>query len=895
MNSGAHNGIPCATYRLQFNSDFDFSAAAAILEYLRELGVTDCYASPLFHAGPSSTHGYDVCGFDRINERLGGEEGFRDFTARLRQLGLGLLLDMVPNHMGNDPCNNWWLDVLRSGTESPYATWFDIDWEAGNGGGRSPGKVLVPVLESRYSEVLEAGKLKIAYEDGIFSLNYHDREFPLSEATTQRLLGSIGKKSGEPGFDEAIVKRLSELNGTPGDRRSFAELDRLIREQHYRLAYWRIAPDEINYRRFFDVTELVSMRMELDEVFEASHKLLLSLVQAGDVTGLRIDHPDGLWNPAQYFRKLRKAGATYVLAEKILTGEETLPQDWPVNGTTGYDFLQRLNALFIDSGNERAFDQVYEEFTGCQADTLPLVIYEAKRLVLENAFRSEVRALAHGVREIARRTRYGVDFTFEELRRAVAELAVCFPVYRTYITEDVQEIPGPDLAAIHEAAASARPRFGDDTAPVDFVESLLLLRYPPDLTEEDRRLVVEFVMHFQQLTGPLMAKGLEDTAFYRFNRFLSLNEVGGEPARFGISPEEFHRYNKRMLQDWPHSLLTTATHDTKRGEDLRARLNVLSEIPGKWNEAIARWSHENRAWKTIVAGEAAPDANDEYFIYQTIVGAWVPEAKADAGNFTERIVACALKSLKESKRHTSWTNQNAQYEEAASSFVRSILAREKSGGFLSDFGEFHRPVACHGWWNSLSQTLLKITSPGVPDFYQGTELWDFNLVDPDNRRPVDYDLRQAMLRELRAGIEEGETEALLADLLSNPGTGRIKMFLIRQALNFRRNRADLFANGEYLPLEVHGTRASHVIAFARRHGGRAAVTIVPRFTHTLMNGGETPPLGEEVWADTSIQLPDELGTLALANTLTGETHRSGSVIQVARVFRHFPLALLSSG
>jgi (1->4)-alpha-D-glucan 1-alpha-D-glucosylmutase len=558
--------IPCATYRLQFNSEFPFQAAGEILDYLQKLGITDCYASPLFQASPSSTHGYDVCGFDRMNQGLGGEDGFRDFVARLKKAGLGLLLDMVPNHMGNGPTNKWWVDVLRNGTSSRYANCFDIDWNAIRGPDENS-QVLLPVLEGRYHEVLETGKLNVVYEDGSFALRYHDRKFPLNEMSTEALFRDCGVKREAPGFKEAIARHLARINGVPGEPASFDALDRLIRSQHYRLAYWRVGPELINYRRFFDITELVSMKMESEEVFKATHRLLISLVQRGDVTGLRIDHPDGLWNPARYFSRLQETGPVYVVAEKILTGEEALPEDWSVDGTTGYDFLQRVNGLFVDRRNEKAFDDLYWEFVGKRPEPLSQVVNDCKRLVLEKSFPRELNSLTRRLQAIAGKTRYAIDFTASELRQAVGELAVAFPVYRTYVTEISSAVTGPERVAIEEAASRAKAAMIADPDPLEFFKSLLLLDFPEDLQDQERRDALRLVMQFQQLTGPLMAKGLEDTAFYRYNRLASLNEVGGEPGTFGITPEDFHAYNQRMLQNWPNSLLGHGhtRHQTRRG------------------------------------------------------------------------------------------------------------------------------------------------------------------------------------------------------------------------------------------------------------------------------------------------------------------------------------------
>ena len=779
--------VPTATYRLQFNRDFTFGQAEEILDYLKELGISDCYASPLFRAGAQSTHGYDICCFEELNPALGGPERFKRFSAGAHQRGLGLLLDMVPNHMGSALTNEWWLDVLKHGRASRYADFFDIDWDPPTPGLKN--KVLLPVLEDHYWKVLESGKLRVAEADGEFVIVYHDHKFPIA----------------------------------PESKGSLKHLHKLIEEQHYRLAYWRVAPHEINYRRFFDITELVSLRMERPEVFEATHKLLFELIAAGLVTGLRVDHPDGLWDPRAYFERLQKSGPVYVVAEKILTGDERLPEDWPVDGTTGYDFLNCLNGIFVDQGHEAAMTNIYHDLAGCTQD-FEAIVQASKKKVLAMSFQSEINALAHRLKRLPQ----GQDFTLSDLREAVSEIAAAFPVYRTYATESAD----PDARYIPKGTTPA----------AEFIRNVLLVKIP------DR----EFVMKFQQLTGPVMAKGLEDTAFYNYHRLISLNEVGGSPEKFGTSVDEFHRYNIEKQKRWPHSMLATATHDTKRGEDARARLNVLSEMPEEWRAAVLKW----------MKACPAPTANDQYLIFQTLVGAW----DGNHEGFVDRICGFMTKAMREAKAHTTWTEPNTDYEDATLAFVKRLLAAENK--WWKEFEALHARIAFFGRFNSLSQALLKMTCPGVPDFYQGTELWDFNLVDPDNRRPVHYGLRRDRFENMKQ-LELEES----------------KLFVMWKTLEFRNKHSDFFLNADYVPLTASGEKAKHVCAFRRRWENSEIIVVAPRLVYGLAGGKLIPPIAG-IWGGT------ELGAdcSSMRNVLTAEKISSN---RLADILQKFPIALLA--
>lgn len=886
--------IPIATYRLQFNSQFTLGDAVAVADYLRELGVSDLYASPLFKASPSSTHGYDVCAFDKLNPTLGTEQDFDTLTGKLRQSGMGLLLDMVPNHMGSDCSNSWLADVLARGRDSPYADWFDINWDSAVPG--LQGKVLLPILEDHYAKVLGSGKLRLAHNQGKFDLRYHDRNLPLSASTEQQLRAEAARDS--------VERVLQRYNGREGDPASFDTLHQVIEQQHYRLAYWRLAGKIINYRRFFDVTELFAIRVESPDVFSAVHALVLRWCEQGKVAGLRIDHPDGLLDPKEYFERLQHSIAStkvstqpelpqpleqqfYVVAEKILSGDERLPRDWPVNGTTGYDFLNQVNGLFVNPANQRAFDELYRDFAGC-AQSFEEVAHSAKTKVLLHSFVGELDNLTHSLVGIASSSRHGQDLAFHQLQGALVEVIAAFPVYRTYARRVSRTLTEIERRQVETALNRARGRCGPELGvALNFVGSLLLLQPPADVAGKVQAARRQFVLKFQQLTGPVTAKGIEDTAFYNYTRLLSLNEVGGDPSRFGNSVETFHNYNRITGQFWPHSLLTTSTHDTKRGEDVRARINVLSEIPDEWRQGILRWRELNCEHKTSVEGVSSPDANDEYLLYQTLIGSW-PETGNDPKGlleFRERVSAYLLKAIREAKRNTSWTDPNSKYEEATKRFIEKLLDRSSSGEFLDDLGRLQRRVAYFARFNSLAQTLLKLTCPGVPDLYQGAELWDLNLVDPDNRRPVDFQLRRRLLEDIKHRPPP---------MTSREVTAETKMFLIWRTLQFRNRHRQLFDEGTYLPLFASGDKANHACAFARVNRNAAVIVAVPRLVVGLAEGQEIAPTGA-VWKDTVLTLSSEIPAGPFQNFLTEEKIIiSAEKLSLTSTFARFPVALLAS-
>ena len=931
--------VPRATYRLQLGPDLTFDDAAGIVDYLDALGISDAYTSPFLETATRGSHGYDVADHDRLREELGGEPAFRRFAAALQGRAMGLLADVVPNHMGIAQNHNaWWLDVLENGPASPHAATFDIEWRPVKT--ELTNKVLLPMLGDQYGVVLDRGELKLVFEDGRFLVRYFDTVLPIAPQAWSRVLGhridslvaSLGgdhpdvaalksliswfatlpaptekgpehvaarrrqKEEGReklvallaasPAVRAFIEDNVRVFNGKPGDAQSMDLLDALLADQSYRAAYWRVAGEEINYRRFFDINELAAIRMEDPAVFQATHRLLFRLVREGAVTGLRIDHPDGLYNPEEYFRRLQEAagGEIYVVAEKILAPGEQLPDSWPTAGTTGYEFLNLLNGIFVDRAHARAMEQNYARLIKHRPGFTEIV-HECKRLIMETSMAAELNMLAHRLNTISEKHRASRDFTLGALTRALREVIAAFPVYRTYITAP-DAVTDRDRDYIRRAIAMARRQVPSADASIyDWLEQVLTVVVPERASEAERRERLDFAMRFQQITGPVTAKGFEDTALYRFNRLVSLNDVGGDPSRFGVTLAEFHAENTARVRRSPHALSATATHDTKRGEDMRARINVLSEIPEEWRGHVARWQRLNRRHRATIDGRAVPGANTEYFIYQTLVGAWPLDLP--------RLRDYLLKAVHEAKVHTSWINPDVRYDGALAAFAEAVLDPTRSQAFLDDFTAFHARVAHFGALNSLAQTLIKITAPGVPDFYQGTELWDLSLVDPDNRRPVDFALRRRLLGELERALATTTDRAKLAfELFKDKSDGRVKLYVIREALAFRRARPALFAGGEYRPVETRGVLAEHLCAFARVADGAAALTVVPRLL--ARRRVEAPPLGAEYWQDTALVVPAELGA-RFVNALTGarlESH--GDALAVADVFAHFPVALLAS-
>jgi (1->4)-alpha-D-glucan 1-alpha-D-glucosylmutase len=908
-----HPRIPTCTYRLQFNRWFTFAQAREIVPYLHALGVSDVYASPYFQASPDSLHGYDITDHNKLNPAIGSRADYDAWIVQLHAHGMGHVLDFVPNHVGiADSRNEWWMDVLENGPSSRYAPYFDIDWEPLTSHLRD--KVLLPILSDQYGCVLERGELQVRFEEGTFYLLYGERRLPIAPGTyryilqialqnlseyrdediyaeVQSILTALEylpkrtetdpKRIAEREREKEIIKRrlerrcaeapevqratqkaLLQINGKRGDPRSFDKLDELLNAQSYRLAFWRVAAEEINYRRFFDVNDLAAIRVELPKVFDAVHGLVLELVSTGAVTGLRIDHPDGLYLPHEYFVKLqqrsakalgtalpRDGRAIYMVAEKILAGPETLRKEWPVHGTTGYDFANLVTQLLVESSAEAAITKSFHRFIG---HSVPFghLLYAKKLLVMKLALANDVDVLGNLLDRLAERNRRYRDFTLEALSRTVRETIACFPVYRTYV-DPGQPVSEEDRQIVERAIAAAKRRNpAMEESIFNFLRDVLLLRSPQDLDASGRAAHAQFVLKFQQTTGPVMAKGLEDTVFYIYNRLPALNEVGGEPQQFGLGVDVFHERNLDRQRDWPATLLATSTHDTKRSEDVRARIVVISEIPELWRRSLQRWGTANHRWKRIVNDLEAPDANEEYLLYQTLLGTWPMQANGEpepvpAPDYIERIQAYMTKALKEAKINTSWIQPNEEWDAAMHDFVARILDPSSRNKFLPIFLPAAKEIIRLGAINSLTQTLLKLASPGVPDIYQGTEIWDYSLVDPDNRRPVDYELRREMLKSL-SNVTPGE-------LMERWPDGRIKLFLTKHLLRLRREHADLFERGEYLPLHTSGTFAECCVSFVRQLDNNWIAVVAPRLSSRV----GFPPIGE-AWQDTAIQLPKTL-------------------------------------
>ncbi|MBT2325468.1 malto-oligosyltrehalose synthase [Variovorax paradoxus] len=951
--------VPRATYRLQFHKDFGFDDAIRVLPYLARLGVSHVYCSPIQRARAGSMHGYDVVAHDEINPELGGREGFDRFVAALREHGMGQLLDLVPNHMGVMGADNaWWMDVLENGPASLFAQHFDIDWQPLNP--ELAGKVLVPVLGDHYGDVLTAGDLVLRFdeESGSLALHYFEHRFPLAPESYPRVLAgaeaqlddadlaarlasmasAFGRLPGRdaadpharverardkellkaqlsrlaarnPAVARAITARVAELN-LPGMR---DELHALIEAQAWRLAYWRVAADEINYRRFFDINSLAGLRMERDEVFEATQSLALDLAASGRVDGLRIDHPDGLYDPARYFRQLqegyaqraglllaphdatgRPARPLYVVAEKIVGEGEEVPEDWHVHGTTGYRFANVANGVLIDTGAGPKFQKIWHNFTGIEEDFQSLA-RDGKRDIMRSALASELTVLSTELLRIARADRRTRDYTSSALRRALAEIAACLPVYRTYIIESPS---AQDERFIAWARREAERGSQDpDLTIYDFVQQTLLGRAMPGADADLQQRALRLAIRFQQFTSPVTAKGVEDTAFYRYFPLCSLNEVGGEPARFGRTVAEFHAASADRGRRWPHTMLATSTHDNKRSEDVRCRIDVLSEMPAAWRLALRRWHGFSRALRRRLeargAPAGAPTAADEYLLYQTLLGTLPPGELDEAAreNYVERIVRYMQKAARESKLNTRWTYPDEGYERALEGFARGLLAPGAAGPFLGELKLMGARLAWFGALNSLSLVLLKFGSPGVPDLYQGNELMDLSLVDPDNRRPVDFRLREQQLEALQAMAEAPDLAARVNALARHPHDGRAKLWLVWRLLSLRRAQPALFREGSYEPLVTGGAKAAHVIAFARGDGEQLLMVIAGRLFTGLAAEGELPT--GEPWQDTTVRVPAGAGGAIFENVLTGERIEArDSVIRLSVALGSFPAAAL---
>lgn len=956
MKTRAPARLPLASYRLQLGGPCGFREAARLLPYLAELGVTECYCSPVLAARPGSAHGYDVCDHSRLNPDLGGPEGFVELAQAAKSRDMGIVVDFVPNHMAADPRSNpWWRSVLENGPSSPFAAYFDIDWDPVKA--ELKGRLLLPILGDQYGVILEAGQLRLELGPAALVLRYFDHDLPLNPRQLRMVLEynlaelEQALAPGEPDLTEfqsilfhlehlpvytttelALVdarrrekevalgrltallaraplvrvhveRNVAAFNGTPGLPASYDLLHRLLEAQPYRLASWRTAMHEINYRRFFDVNELAGIRQEEPAVFEATHRLLAQLVADGAVTGVRLDHVDGLFEPGHYLRqlaeRLAEGGPAWTLVEKILSPGERLPPEWPVHGTTGYDFLTQVNGVFFDPSGVAALSRFYARFTG---QDLPFgeVVYASKKAIITTSMAAELNVLAAALNRISESDRRYRDFTLDSLQEALEEVVACFPVYRTYVRPD-GSTPA-DAAMVDQVIAEAlRRNPALEPTIFGFIREMLLPTLAPaaDPAEQDRR--VRFAMKFQQYTAPVQAKGVEDTAFYRWAPLPGLNEVGGEPAVTGDPVAGFHLANLERGRRSPLAMLATATHDTKWGEDARARLAVVSEIPRQWQALVTRWHRVTRDARTDVAGRPAPAPVDEYRFYQALAGVWPPGAGGQAGAaLVQRMQGYMRKAMREAKLHTSWLNPVAPYERAVENFVESVLVGRSATAFLRSFVPVAERLAWLGMLNSGTQLLLKLTSPGVPDIYQGNELWDLSLVDPDNRRPVDFGARRNALERLAPLLSRGERGAPagpdLGGLLSDWRSGHIKLFLTAAGLRLRRRHPDLFLQGDYRPLSPTGPAASHLVALARLHGSHAVAVVVPRLPAQLAGWEhkERVPLGA-AWAGTTIRLPPELAGATWRNVLTGAAVRAGEQgLPASDVLADLPWGLLAT-
>lgn len=922
--------VPKATYRLQLNPDFGFVKMERILPYLKELGIDTVYVSPILRSRKGSTHGYDVVDSTELNEELGSREDFESVAEQVKNLDMGWIQDIVPNHMAFDGQNKFLMDIFENGEFSEYYNFFDIEWQHPYQGYQN--RVLAPFLGGFYGKCLEDGELRLKYNSQGLNINYYDLSFPLRVETYYgvlsyklfRLKNKLGKD--HPNFikflgilyvlktldssediqerqdqirfikrvlwelynrDEIVKKYLDEnlhtYNGRVGDPGSFNLLDALLSEQMFRLSFWKVGSEEINYKRFFNVNELISVAVQNEKVFQESHALIFKLLHEGKISGLRIDHIDGLYDPLLYLRNVKTNMRGYVVAEKILEYQEELPDNWPNEGTTGYEFLALNNGIFVYQDSERDFTRIYNRFSGTRTNPADL-IFDKKQMIIEKHMSGEVDNLAHRIKNISGKYRYASDLTFTGLKEAIEDVMIFFPIYRTYGTRNYMS--EADRSYIRETIGRASHFNPALLYEFEFIEKILTLDFDDYLSEDEKKEWVDFLMHFQQYTGALMAKGVEDTAFYIYNRLLSLNEVGGSLLHFGFSVEDFHRANEKRLRRWPYNLNASSTHDTKRSEDVRARLNVLSEMPKDWEAHLKQWSVLNRFKKKKIENRLIPDKNDEYFLYQILLGTY-PFSGEHNEEYVKRIQQYIVKAVREAKVYTAWLKPDTEYEEVFINFIEKILDSKPENLFLRHFKRFQKKLAYFGVFNSLSQTILKITTPGVPDFYQGCEVWNFSLVDPDNRRFVDYE----HLSTLLSFIKKKERSELIAELMQDMTDERHKIYLIYHALDLRKKHPQIFAHGDYIPAEILGKHKHRVVAFFRKFQDQWVLIAVPRFLSGLIHEQELP-LGHEIWEDTAISIPEIARDKSWENILTGEKLFGGAFLSVGDIFQTYPIGLL---
>lgn len=936
--------IPSSTYRFQFNHTFGFNDAFGLVNYIASLGISDLYASPIMKARKGSMHGYDAVSPDQLNPELGTPDDFENLSAECKRHNIHWLQDIVPNHMAYSFENKLLVDLLENGSSSQYYDFFDIEW---NHPHKSVGqRLLAPFLGNYYQSIIEAGEIKLKYDAEGFSLNYYENCFPIKMDSYAEILSyrlnklrnRLGKnhpdvikylgvlyvlrslsaaESPDERYDQIkfakamlwelyttnenikvfIDESLKIYNGEKGMAESFNMLDQLHQQQFFRLSYWKVANEEINYRRFFNISDLISLKMENEDTFSRIHSYIFKLIKDEKFSGLRIDHIDGLYDPTRYLNSLRqRAQNSYIVVEKILELEEEIPRIWPVEGTTGYDFINFANGLFVDQSNEEKFSAIYENFSR-QRTSYEDLVADKKRLIIEARMAGEVERLAFLIEAVSSKDRFGIDITMHGLKGALEEILTWFPVYRTYIdNENYSPRDRQYIEYVIERVKEKRPRLQNE---FDYIGNLLLQTYSESFTDEQKQQSLDFIMKFQQLTGPLMAKGFEDTALYNYYRLISLNEVGGNPSRFGISCDEFHNYNRRKQELFPHAMNTSTTHDTKRGEDTRARINVISELPELWEEKVKLWSEKNARHKISLGRMTVPSANDEYMLYQALLGTYPSETKdrqqEKYSQYIGRIKDYIIKASREAKAYSSWVNPNTQYESGFQAFAEKILAASPGNEFLSDFVRFSEITSFFGIFNSISQALIKATAPGLPDYYQGSELWELSLVDPDNRRPVDYEIRKEFMKEMSKLSGQEDTASYINQIVNEPNDGRIKMYLIYRALKFRNENRELFESGEYLPLSVSGEYSSSIFAYARKLGEQYAVVVVPRLLTKLYKDASDIsslrlPLGEEMWKDTSVIMP--AGIFRWTNVITQQPLANERLLPAGNILSTYPAALL---
>ncbi len=940
---------PRATYRLQLSSKFGFAAAEGLLPYLSRLGISDLYLSPVTAARPGSAHGYDVVDHTRLNPELGAAEEFAALAAACRRLKMGIVVDIVPNHMAvMTAANRWWMDVLENGPASRFAGYFDIDWTPARASMRN--RLLIPVLGDQLGEVIEKGEISVRFDvvSGSFHLGYYDyvfpidpREYPRLFVTGQAMLDErfrpedparqdleslldafsalppaqdlsaevserrdrdkeVNKRrlarlcEREPAIAAYIVEALSGINGHPGDPDSFDALTELLDAQPYRLAFWRVSGEEINYRRFFDVNELAALKVENQEVFAATHALVIELARRGQIQGVRVDHADGLHDPQAYFERLHHALAQgtgappYVVAEKILNAGESLPEEWPIAGTTGYEFGALVTGWLMKESGALLLEKIYRRFTG-SATSYEEIVYQSKKRVMRTSLAAEISVLAAQLDRIAQAHRSTTDFTLFDLREAIVEVIACFPVYRTYIASFAIS-PG-DRQTLHRALGGALSRRQSARRAIEFLGAVLAGTLPRD--EACSCAALAFTLKFQQVTSPVMAKGVEDTSFYRYPCLLAMNEVGSEPTRRGLSTEILHRENEMRAQRWPGAMLASSTHDTKRGEDDRYRLCVLTEIPELWQSAVRRWRRLKRRLRSV---EAATPTH-EYLLLQSLLAIWPEHADAvDYPSLRARLEEYAIKAAREAKERTSWLDPDTAYEDALREYI-GVLLPEGPTGFIRYFKVPVERAAFHGMLNGLTATVLKCTCPGVPDIYQGNELPQYVLVDPDNRRPVDFMANEILLRDLESLIATRAPGEISSELLAQWHDGRIKLWVTNRLLELRKQQPELFASGDYRALPVEGNLSEHACAYARVTGegdaAQAVIVIVSRWTATLEKEALMAPLGD-VWGDTRAVVPAGIPAGVYEDIFSGNECRvgSGSSIALASQFGRLTVTVL---